>query len=91
MSRTAEEKSVIAKDARLHDKDTGSSEVQVTLLTDRIKYLTEHFKIHKKDLHSKRGLTALVNRRKKLLRYLKRTNLNGYSSLISKLGLRDSY
>ena len=91
MSRTAAEKSVIAKPAKLHDTDTGSSEVQATLLTDRIRYLTEHFKIHKKDLHSKYGLQAMVNRRRKLLKYLKRKNNSSYMSLISKLELRDSY
>lgn len=91
MSRTAEEKSGIIKDAQKHANDTGSPEVQVTLLTDRIKYLTEHFKKHNKDLHSKRGLQAMVNRRKKLLKYLKSRDHGGYTGVIKKLGLRDSY
>lgn len=70
------------------DKDTGSSNVQVALLTARIKHLTEHFKIHKKDKHSRRGLLNLVSQRKKLLSYLKRTNFSAYSDLIARLGLR---
>jgi small subunit ribosomal protein S15 len=91
MSIQTEDKSTILQNVKLHEKDTGSSEVQVALLTDRIRYLTEHFKEHKKDLHSKRGLQNLVNRRKKLLRYLKCQNNASYFSLIGKLGLRDSY
>lgn len=90
MSIVAEDKSEI-QSIRLHEKDTGSSEVQAALLTNRIRYLTEHFKKHKKDLHSKRGLQNLVNRRKKLLKYLKSKNSSSYFALISKLGLRDSY
>lgn len=68
--------------------DTGSPEVQVALLTARINYLTGHFKIHAKDHHSRRGLLKMVSRRRKLLDYLKRTNLPSYRSLIEKLGLR---
>jgi small subunit ribosomal protein S15 len=70
--------------------DTGSSEVQVSLITARIKYLTEHFKIHRKDLHSRRGLQTLVNKRRKLLKYLKLKNTARYHVLIQSLGLRDS-
>jgi small subunit ribosomal protein S15 len=73
------------------DNDTGSSEVQISLMTGRIKYLTEHFKQHKKDFHSRRGLQSLVNQRRKLLKYLKREDLARYSTLIKSLGLRDSY
>lgn len=68
--------------------DTGSPEVQVALLTARINELTEHFKLHAKDHHSRRGLLKMVSRRRKLLDYLKRTNLQGYRSLIERLGLR---
>ena len=71
--------------------DTGSSEVQVALLTERIKYLTEHVKVHKKDFHTGRGLQFIVNKRRKLLKYLKRNNLATYKDLIAKVGLRDSY
>ncbi len=91
MSITAEEKSKTLHPAQLHAKDTGSSEVQITSLTERIRYLTEHFKQHKKDLHSKRGLQTMVNRRKKLLRYLKCKNNSSYFTLINRLELRDSY
>ncbi len=73
------------------ERDTGSSEVQVSLMTARIKYLTEHFKQHKKDFHSRRGLQALVNKRRKLLQYLKAEDIGRYNALIQSLGLRDSY
>lgn len=73
------------------DKDTGSPEVQVSLMTARIQYLTEHFKIHKKDFHSQRGLQILVNKRRGLLKYLKKINKERYQALIKSLGLRDSY
>ena len=69
--------------------DTGSPEVQVALLTARIVELTEHFKQHKKDFHSRRGLLKMVSRRRKLLDYLKRTNLESYRALIERLGLRN--
>ena len=73
---------------KLHDADTGSPEVQIALLTDRIKHLTEHLKIHKKDHHSRRGLLILVGRRRSLLDYVKKKDVNRYRSLIEKLGLR---
>ncbi|HEN5499500.1 TPA: 30S ribosomal protein S15 [Legionella pneumophila] len=73
------------------DKDTGSPEVQVSLITSRIKYLTDHFKENKKDFHSRRGLQELVNKRRKLLKYLKRNDQDRYQTLIQNLGLRDSY
>ena len=78
----------IIKDFQLDEKDTGSTNVQVALLTARIKHLTDHFKTHKKDHHSRRGLLRLVSQRKKLLAYLKNTNIKAYSDLIGRLGLR---
>ena len=71
-----------------HDGDTGSSEVQVAILTERINYLGEHMKIHKKDLHSRRGLLGMVSRRRKLLDYLKKNDASRYAELIKALGLR---
>lgn len=81
----------IVKNNQLSAGDTGSPEVQVALLTSRIVYLTEHFKDHKKDFHSQRGLQSLVNQRRSLLRYLKRISITRYRGIIQKLGLRDSY
>ena len=78
----------IIKEYQTDKNDTGSVDVQVALLTSRIKHLTEHFKTHKKDHHSRRGLLKLVSQRKKLLGYLKNKNLDSYASLISRLGLR---
>ena len=88
MTQTSEVKSKIIDDYRAHDTDTGSSEVQVALLTQRINELTEHFKIHKKDHHGRRGLLKLVGRRRRLLDYLKRTDVERYRKLIERLGLR---
>ena len=73
---------------KLHYSDTGSPEVQIALLTSRITYLTEHVKVHKKDHHSRRGLLMMVNKRRKLLDYMKNKNLTAYKKLISDLGLR---
>ena len=73
---------------RAHEKDTGSPEVQVALLSNRISYLTDHFKVHKKDHHSRTGLLKMIGQRKRLQKYLKRTNLEAYRELIAKLGLR---
>lgn len=73
---------------RVHESDTGSAEVQVALLTERINGLSEHFKVHAKDHHSRRGLLKLVSQRRRLLNYLRRTELDRYRSLIEKLGLR---
>lgn len=73
---------------KTHDKDTGSPEVQIALLTERINYLTEHFKVHKKDHHSRRGLLKIVGQRRRLLDYLKRKDFQRYRSLIGELGLR---
>jgi small subunit ribosomal protein S15 len=91
MTLTSVQKAEIVSEYQLADKDTGSPEVQVSLMTSRIKYLTDHFKTHTKDFHSRRGLQELVNKRRKLLKYLKRNSQDRYSSLIKRLGLRDSY
>jgi len=72
----------------VHEVDTGSPEVQIALLSERINYLTEHFKVHKKDHHSRRGLLKLVSRRRKLLDYLKNCDTNRYKTLIERLGIR---
>ena len=85
---TPEAKKEIIGRFKLHDKDTGSPEVQVALLTNRITYLTEHFKIHKKDHHSRRGLLKLVGQRRRLLNYLKKRNTKRYQDIIKDLGLR---
>jgi small subunit ribosomal protein S15 len=73
---------------RLHDSDTGSPEVQIALLTDRINHLTEHLKIHKKDHHSRRGLLMLVGRRRRMLDYVRKNDIERYRAIIAKLGLR---
>ncbi|MCB6182012.1 30S ribosomal protein S15 [Leeia sp. TBRC 13508] len=88
MAFTVAQKAEVVKQYQRKDGDTGSSEVQVALLTARINDLTGHFKEHKKDHHSRRGLLRLVSRRRKLLDYLKRTDLDLYRSLIERLGLR---
>jgi small subunit ribosomal protein S15 len=80
-------KSIIEK-FRLHETDTGSPEVQIALLSERIGYLTEHFKVHKKDHHSRRGLLKLVGKRRRLLDYLKAKNVERYKTVISELGIR---
>ncbi len=91
MSLSSVQKQEIIKEFQRAEGDTGSSEVQVSLMTSRIKDLTEHFKAHKKDFHSRRGLQDLVNKRRKLLKYMKRKTPEQYYGLIEKLGLRDSY
>ena len=73
---------------QLHENDTGSPEVQVAILSNRINYLTDHFKIHKKDHHSRRGLLKLVGQRRRLLNYLRRTDFDRYQKVIKELGLR---
>jgi small subunit ribosomal protein S15 len=88
MSITAEKKQQIIKDHARQADDTGSPEVQVAILTSRIQTLTEHFKTHAKDNHSRRGLLMMVNKRRSLLDYLKREDTTRYSELITKLGLR---
>ncbi len=88
MTFTKEDKEKLIKDYRLHDTDTGSVEVQVALLTARINELTEHLKIHVKDHHSRMGLLKMVGQRRRLLEYLKRSDLDAYRALIDNLNLR---
>ena len=78
----------IIKEYQKDASDTGSADVQIALLTARIRHLTEHFKTHKKDHHSRRGLLKLVSQRKKLLSYIKSDDINSYANLISRLGIR---
>ena len=88
MAFAAEKKKSIIEKYRLHDTDTGSPEVQIALLTERITYLTDHFKVHEKDHHSRRGLLKLVGQRRSLLDYLKPKDANRYKTLIGDLGIR---
>jgi small subunit ribosomal protein S15 len=88
LSTTKQEKTNLISEYRTHDGDTGSPEVQIALLSNRITYLTEHFKTHAKDHHSRRGLLKLVGRRRRLLDYLKKVNLESYRTIIEKLGIR---
>jgi small subunit ribosomal protein S15 len=88
VAQTTVQKSEIIEKYKVHSSDTGSSEVQIALLTDRIKYLTEHFKTHKKDHHSRQGLLKLVGQRRSLLDYLKKKDVNKYRELIQDLGIR---
>jgi small subunit ribosomal protein S15 len=83
-----ENKSGIIAEYRLHEKDTGSSEVQIAILSARVKHLTEHLRTHSKDFHSRRGLIAMTSRRRKLLDYLKRNDLDKYNEIVKRLGLR---
>ena len=88
MALDKDKKSSIIAVYKVHEKDTGSAEVQVALLSERINYLTEHFKTHAKDHHSRRGLLKLVGKRRKLLDYLKSHNRPGYDKVIEGLGIR---
>ena len=88
MTLSSDDKTGIISKHRLHDSDSGSPEVQIALLTERIIYLTEHFKTHKKDHHSRRGLLKLVGRRRRLLDYLKANKVERYRAIIKELGLR---
>ena len=83
-----EQKTSVIEQNRLHETDTGSPEVQVAILTERISQLTEHLKIHKKDKHSRRGLLKMVGQRRSLLDYLQKKDIERYRALIAKLGLR---
>ena len=85
---TLERRKELIVDYRLHEKDTGSPEVQIALLSARIEYLTEHFKAHKKDHHSRRGLLKLVGQRRRLLNYIKKDDVERYRNIIKRLGLR---
>ena len=88
MSLTADEKRSIIEKYQIHEGDTGSPEVQVAILTERINYLTEHLKAHKRDNHSRRGLLKMVGKRRALLDYLKDSDIERYRALIEELGLR---
>jgi len=81
-------KQEVVKEYRVNEKDTGSPEVQVAILTDRIKMLTEHLKIHKKDFHTRRGLLMMVGKRRRLLNYVAKKDIQRYRDLIKRLGLR---
>lgn len=88
MVLTPERKKAIIDEYRVHPSDTGSPEVQIALLSERISYLTDHFKVHTKDHHSRRGLLKLVGQRRQLLNYLKRKSVERYHTVIERLGLR---
>ncbi len=88
MTLTKEEKQGVIDKHKTHDSDSGSPEVQIALLTERIKYLTEHFKVHKKDHHSRRGLLKLVGQRRRLLDYLRNNKVERYRAIVKDLGLR---
>ena len=88
MAKAQLDKTNVINEYRTHDKDTGSPEVQVALLSQRISHLTEHLRENRKDFHSRRGLIAMTSRRRKLLDYLKRNDLDKYKALIERLGLR---
>ncbi len=88
MSLEAQKKQQIVENHKTHAKDTGSPEVQVAILTERINQLTDHLRTHKKDFHSRRGLLMMVGKRRRLLQYLSRENHSRYRALIEKLGLR---
>ena len=83
-----ETKARINQENQLHGKDTGSADVQVAILTERIKQVTDHLRVHKKDVHSRRGLVSMVSKRRRLLNYLSREEVRRYQVLISRLGLR---
>ncbi|MCG3180056.1 MAG: 30S ribosomal protein S15 [Phycisphaerae bacterium] len=88
MALTAEKKQSLVGDFKIHDGDTGSPEVQIALLTERIGQLTEHLKTHRKDHHSRRGLLKMVGKRNSLLKYLARSDRDRYQAIINRLGLR---
>jgi small subunit ribosomal protein S15 len=88
MAQTTERKKEIIEKFAVHEGDTGSPEVQIALLSDRIAYLTDHFKTHAKDHHSRRGLLKMVGQRRSLLKYLKKKDVNRYRTVIQELGIR---
>lgn len=90
MTISKERKAELIKEYGKNEKDSGSAEVQVAILTDRIKELTEHMKTHQKDYHTRRGLLMLVGKRRRLLSYIKKNDINNYRELIAKLGIRDN-
>src|SRR5262245_6328760 len=87
-ARAMPDKTATIAEHRLHETDTGSAEVQIAILSERIRHLTEHMKVHKKDFHSQRGLLMLVGRRRRLLDYLRRNDVERYRAIIAKLGIR---
>lgn len=88
MPLTPDRKREVIGQFKIHETDSGSAEVQIALLTERIKYLTEHFKVHKRDHHSRRGLLRMVGQRRRLLDYLKATKIERYRTVVKELGLR---
>jgi len=88
LSLSKDEKLEVIGKYQLHDKDTGSVEVQIALLSERINRLTEHLKVHKKDFHSRRGLLMMVGHRRRLLEYLRKRNVDKYQEIVKELGLR---
>lgn len=88
MVMTPDRKKAIIENFKVHPSDTGSPEVQIALLSERITYLTEHFKTHQKDHHSRRGLLKLVGQRRQLLNYLKKKSIDRYNTVVERLGLR---
>ncbi len=88
MPLTSERKGAIISDFRRHEQDSGSPEVQVAILSERIRYLTEHLKTHRKDHHTRRGLLKLVSKRRRLLDYLRMADVTRYTTVIERLGLR---
>lgn len=88
MAKAQIDKTSVITDFKTHDKDTGSPEVQIALLTTRVSHLTEHLRTHRKDFHSRRGLIAMTSRRRKLLDYVKRHDLDKYKELLERLKLR---
>ena len=88
MALSNEKKQAVIAEYRVHETDTGSPEVQVAIITEQIKELTAHLKVHKKDVHSRRGMYKMIGQRRRLLNYLRNTDLDRYRNLISRLGLR---
>ncbi len=88
MALTQTDKQQVIEEYRIHENDTGSPEVQIAILTQRINYLTEHLKVHKKDFHSRRGLLKMVGQRRGLLNYLQRKDIQRYRAIVERLGLR---
>ncbi len=88
MPLTKEQKDKLISEFKLHERDTGSPEVQIALMSEKISYLTEHFKTHKKDHHSRRGLLKIVGQRRRLLDYLRRKDIDRYRTIINRLGIR---
>lgn len=88
MSLSAEQKQALIEQFKVHENDTGSPEVQIAILTNKINYLNDHLRVHKKDHHSRRGLLKMVGHRRNLLNYLRKKDINRYRAVVEKLGLR---